>query len=39
MNDVPNFLTIENPIKNLRFEERIVQSKTTKEYHLLGEIC
>ena len=39
MNDLPNFLTIENPIKNLKFEERIINSRIIKEYHLIGEIC
>ena len=39
MNDLPTFLTIENPIKNLKFEERIINSKTSKEYHLVGNIC
>jgi len=39
MNDLPSFLTIENPIKNLKFEEKIINSKITKEYHLIGEIC
>ncbi|MDD2697249.1 MAG: DUF3883 domain-containing protein [Arcobacteraceae bacterium] len=39
MNDLPTFLSIENPIKNLKFEERIINSKISKEYHLVGEIC
>ncbi|MCD6653988.1 MAG: DUF3883 domain-containing protein [Sulfurovum sp.] len=39
MNDLPTFLTIENPIKNLKFEERIINSKILKEYHLVDEIC
>lgn len=39
MNDLPTFLTIENPIKNLKFEERIITSKASKEYHLVGNIC
>lgn len=38
MNDLPTFLTIENPIHNLKFEERIVKSRETKEYHLISEI-
>jgi len=39
MNDLPSFLTIENPTKNLSFkkEERI--SKPIIEYHLEGDIC
>jgi hypothetical protein len=39
MNDLPTFLTIENPINNLKFEERIIKSKETKEYHLSKDIC
>lgn len=39
MNDSPTFLSIENPLKNLKFEERIINSKISKEYHLIGEIC
>lgn len=39
MNNLPTFLTIENPIKNLKFEEKIIKSKETKEYHLISEIC
>jgi len=39
LNQVPTFLTIENPLKNLKFEERIIQSKQTKEYHLEKFIC
>lgn len=38
MNDTPTFLTIENPISNLKFEERIIKSKEIKEYHLISEI-
>ena len=39
LDDLPTFLTIENPLKNLKFEERIIKSKETKEYHLISEIC
>lgn len=39
LDDVPTFLTIENPIKNLSFEERIIKLKETREYHLIKEIC
>ncbi|MCG2693226.1 DUF3883 domain-containing protein, partial [Candidatus Parcubacteria bacterium] len=39
LNDIPRILTVENPIKNLVFEEKIIQSKTTKEYHLSKPIC
>lgn len=38
MNDTPTFLTIENPISNLKFEERIIKSKEIKEYHLISDI-
>ncbi len=39
MNDLPRFLPIENPVKNLKFrkDERI--SKPIIEYHLINEIC
>lgn len=39
LDDLPTFLTIENPIKSLKFEERIIKSKEIKEYHLISEIC
>ena len=39
LDDLPTFLTIENPLKNLKFEEIIIKSKETKEYHLISEIC
>ena len=39
LDDLPTFLTIENPLKNLKFEERIIKSKEIKEYHLISEIC
>ncbi len=39
LNDLPEFLTIDDPIKNLKFEERIIKSKETKEYHLVTDIC
>jgi hypothetical protein len=39
MNDLPTFLTIENPIQNLKFEEKIIKSVETKEYHLIEPIC
>jgi len=39
LNGIPRILTIENPTKNLVFEEKIMQSKTIKEYHLLKPIC
>jgi hypothetical protein len=39
LDDLPTFLTIENPLKNLKFEERIIKSKESKEYHLISELC
>lgn len=39
LDDLPTFLTIDNPLKNLKFEERIIKSKETREYHLISEIC
>jgi len=39
LNEVPRILTIQNPITNLEFTEREVESKTTKEYHLAEPIC
>lgn len=38
MNTTPVFLTIEDPVKNLKFKERLVISKQIKEYHLVDEI-
>ncbi|RXJ79230.1 hypothetical protein CRU86_03690 [Aliarcobacter skirrowii] len=39
LDNVPTFLTIDNPLKNLKFEEKIVKSKYIKEYHLISDIC
>ncbi len=39
LNDIPTFLTIENPIKNLQFKEIIKKPILTKEYHLIKDIC
>lgn len=38
LNDSPTFLTIENPIKNLTFKERIIKSKEVREFHLVSDI-
>jgi hypothetical protein len=35
----PKFLQIENPIKNLKFKEKQINSKIIKEYHLVDSIC
>lgn len=39
LNDIPKFLTVEDPIKNLQFIKRVVSSKDKNEYHLKGDIC
>ncbi|UNU73475.1 DUF3883 domain-containing protein [Moraxella nasovis] len=39
LDDIPLFLTIDNPVNNLAFKEVILQSKPIKEYHLEREIC
>lgn len=39
LDNIPTFLTIDNPIKNLKFEERIIKSKEIREYHLMTDIC
>lgn len=38
LDDLPKFLTIDNPLKNLKFEEKIIKSKKMKEYHLISDI-
>jgi hypothetical protein len=39
MNDIPVFLSIENPIKNLSFRKEDRISKPYIEYHLENDIC
>ena len=39
LNKIPKIITVENPIKNLSFEEKIVNHKYVKEYHLSKAIC
>ena len=39
LDDLPTFLTIDNPLKNLKFEEKIIKSKEIREYHLISDIC
>lgn len=39
MNELPTFLTIDNPVKNLNFDEKIINTRITKEYHLRDIIC
>lgn len=38
LNEIPTFFSIENPIKNLSFVERVNTSKEYKEYHLKEDI-
>lgn len=38
LNDIPRMLTIENPVNNLGFKEKIIQPKFIKEYHSLESI-
>src|SRR5690554_578796 len=39
LDNLPTFLTIDNPLKNLKFEERIIKAKEIREYHLMTYIC
>jgi hypothetical protein len=39
MNDLPTFLTIENPVNNLKFKKEERVSKPIIEYHLIDDIC
>lgn len=38
LDELPSFLTIENPIKNLKFDKKLIKSKEVKEYHLKTDI-
>jgi hypothetical protein len=38
LNKNPRFLQVENPIKNLNFKERKINSRVTKEYQLIDNI-
>lgn len=38
LDDSPTFLAINNPLKNLKFEERIIRNREIKEYHLISDI-
>lgn len=38
LDDTPTFLTVDNPLKNLKFEEKIIKSKKSREYHLQTDI-
>ena len=39
LDNSPTFLTINNPLKNLKFKEKIIKSKEAREYHLMSDIC
>lgn len=39
LDNLPTFLTIDNPLKNLKFKEIIIKPKEVREYHLISEIC
>ena len=39
MNDLPTFLTIENPTQNLKFKKEERVPNPIVEYHLINEIC
>ena len=39
LNESPKINTIINPLKNLDFQEKIINSKIVKEYHLAKTIC
>lgn len=39
MNDLPTFLTIENPVNNLKFKKEERVSNPIIEYNLINEIC
>lgn len=38
LDDMPEFVPISNPLKNLEFEERRIKSKEIKEYHLISNL-
>jgi len=39
LNNIPNFLLVDNPIKNLQFKKVILSSREKTEYHLRENIC
>jgi len=39
LNNIPHFITVDNPIKNLKFKKVIVSSRDKNEYHLKEDIC
>lgn len=38
LDDLPTFLTIDNPLKHLKFKEKRIKSRMIKEYHLVSDI-
>jgi hypothetical protein len=39
LNNIPNFIIVDDPIKNLKFKKVIVSSRERNEYHLERDIC
>ncbi len=39
LNDIPSFIVVDNPIKNLHFKKVVVSSIDRNEYHLKEDIC
>jgi hypothetical protein len=39
LNNIPNFVIIDNPIKNLKFSKVTLSSTKSNEYHLKEDIC
>ena len=35
---IPKIITIENPLKQLNFKEKIVSPRTVKEYHVVEDV-
>lgn len=38
LDETPRFMPIDNPIQNLKFEERVIHARKTREYHLMVDI-
>jgi len=39
LNNIPSFIIVDDPIKNLKFKKVIVSSRERNEYHLERDIC
>jgi len=39
LNNIPNFIVVDDPIKNLKFKKVIISSRERNEYHLERDIC